>query len=65
MRRGAALHLSYTPAREWWGLSNGLAVPPDVAAILIARPDVVAVGDTLFSNTRSQTWRHLGSHNGD
>ena len=40
-------------------------VPPDVAAILIARPDIVAVGDTLFSNTRSQTWRYLDSHNGD
>jgi hypothetical protein len=34
-------------------------------AILIARPDVQAVGDTLFSNTRSQTWRYCGSHKGD
>jgi hypothetical protein len=65
MRRGATLHLSYGRACEWWGLSNGWSVPADVAAILIARPDVQAVGDTLFSNTRSQTWRYCGSHKGD
>ena len=40
-------------------LSTGWTVSPDVAAILIARPDIQAVGDTLFPNTKSQTWRYL------
>ena len=31
----------------------------DVAANLIARPDIQAVGDTLFSNTKSQGWEYL------
>jgi hypothetical protein len=40
-------------------MSNGWIVPKDVAANLIARPDIQAVGDTLFSNTKSQGWEYL------
>ena len=59
MRRGASLNLTYGPGREWWTLSNGQSVAADVAANLIARPDIQAVGDTLFPNTKSQTWEYL------
>ena len=59
MRAGATLHLQYEPSREWWILSNGWTVPPDVAAIVINHPGVAAVGDALFPNTRSQTWRFI------
>ncbi len=52
MRRGATLHLTHGPAREWWVLSNGWTVSPDVAATLIARPDIQPSA-TRCSTTRS------------
>ena len=49
MRRdGASLHLSYERGRALWRLSTGQFVRPDVAAILTASPNVIAVGDSLF-----------------
>ena len=64
MRAGAILHLQYGPTRERWTLSTGWTVPEDVAATLIARPDIQTVGDTLFPNTRSQTWRYATTQEG-
>jgi hypothetical protein len=64
MRRGATMHLAYG-GREWWTLSTGQTVPREVAVVLIARPDIQAVGDTLFASTKSQTWRYLDLHKGD
>jgi hypothetical protein len=59
MRRdGAALHLSYERGRALWGLSTGQFVRPDVAAVLIASPNIATVGDSLFPDVvASQTWR--------
>jgi hypothetical protein len=59
MRRdGAALHLSYERGRALWRLSTGQFVRPDVAAVLIASPNVIAVGDSLFPDlVAGQTWR--------
>ena len=51
--------LEHGSSREGWVMSNGWIVPKDVAANLIARPDIQAVGDTLFSNTKSQSWEYL------
>lgn len=61
MRHGATLHLQFGPTKAWWVLSCGWALSPDIAEILIARPEVQAVGDTLFPGTRSQTWRFIES----
>ena len=60
MRRdGASLHLSYERGRALWRLSTGQFVRPDVAAVLTASPNVIAVGDFLFPNVvASQTWRY-------
>ena len=58
MRRdGASLHLSYEHGRALWRLSTGQFVRP-AAAVLIASPNVIAVGDSLFPDVPSQTWRY-------
>ena len=59
MRRGASLNLTYGQGREWWTLSNGQFVAAGVAAILIARPDIEVVSDTLIPNARAQTWHFI------
>jgi hypothetical protein len=56
MRRGAALHLSYSP-REHWVLSTGAFVTDHVARAVIARPDIHGVGDALLAGELSQTYR--------
>jgi hypothetical protein len=49
------------PARTTFALSNGEAVPPAVAALVIADPGVVACGDTpLPPDSPCQTYRHIG-----
>jgi hypothetical protein len=55
MRRGAALHLSFSP-REHWVLSSGVFVTDNIARAIIARPDVHGVGDTLLAGGLSQTF---------
>jgi hypothetical protein len=40
-----------------WSLSNGRAVPPAVAELVVAHADVTPVGDALFRNVPSQTYR--------
>jgi hypothetical protein len=67
MRAGGTLHLQFGPTREWWVLSNGWIVTPEVAAIVIKRPNIVAVGAGLFRNSLGQTWRYFNpkeSNNG-
>jgi hypothetical protein len=56
MRAGAALHLTYG-SQTPWTLSNGMAVTNAVARVLVASPNVVGVGDTLFGEGPSQTFR--------
>lgn len=57
MRSGAALHLDHTPKGPPWQLSNGPRLTADVARVVVANPDVVAVDHALFRNTKAQTWR--------
>lgn len=54
MKAGATLHLYFANGRKIWSI-NGRFVPPDVAAVVIARPEVAAGGDALFHAT-SQTY---------
>jgi hypothetical protein len=58
MRRGHALHLSFSP-REHWVLSNGAFVTDTVARAVIAHADVHGVGDTLIAGGLSQTFRYV------
>jgi hypothetical protein len=60
MRAGAILCLEHGRDRRWWVLSpSGSIVTEDVAAILTARPDIRATGDTLFPDMKSQTWQFI------
>src|SRR5882762_9980173 len=59
MHHGAVLHMHYGKGRTLWFLSTGVAVPQDVAQIVIASPDVVGCSDGLFKNTPGQSWRHV------
>ena len=58
MKRGASLYLQHTNGRALWSLSTGVFLTAEVAALVIARPEVVAVGDGLFRNIPGQTWRY-------
>jgi hypothetical protein len=57
MRSGAALHLTHRPGGAQWTLSTGETVSDAVARVLIAQPNIVSVGDTLFAGVLGQTWR--------
>jgi hypothetical protein len=57
-RRGATLHLSFSP-REHWVLSTGTFVTSDIAHVVIANPNVAGVGDTLLGGGPSQTFRYV------
>jgi hypothetical protein len=60
MRGGPALHLHLdTRSGETWWLSDGRSVSSDVARLVVAHVDVAPVGDALFRNTPSQTFRHI------
>jgi len=50
-----ALH--YERSGPVWLLTLCGTVPADVAAIVIAHPNIAGVGDCLFANGPSQTWR--------
>lgn len=65
LRAGATLHLQHGVNRPWWILSTGQLVSEDVAAILIARPEIQAVGDGLFHDLPGQTWRYVESREQD
>jgi hypothetical protein len=57
MRRGSALHLSFTRSGPQWMLSNGGEVPDSIAKLVVARSSVVGVGDALFDGYPAQTFR--------
>jgi hypothetical protein len=58
---GACLHLYHDRRRgPVWRLSVAAAEVPDaIARLVIQRDDIVAVGDTLFTDCLSQTYRYL------
>ena len=57
MRGGQCLHLQYQAGRPLWSLSGGQNVSAEVAGILTKNASVVPVGDALFADVPSQTWR--------
>jgi hypothetical protein len=58
MRNGTALLLSFhSGGEETWRLSNGVHVSADVARMVTHLPNIVGVGDSLFADVPSQTWR--------
>jgi hypothetical protein len=60
LRMGQALHLQYRSGRRLWNLSDGTAVPADVAEVLTKHASIVPVGDALFDGLPGQTWRYAG-----
>jgi hypothetical protein len=58
MKRGATLHLSHSPRRHW-RLSSGAFLTEETARAVIASPNIVDVGDTLFDAELSQTFRSV------
>jgi hypothetical protein len=59
MRRGAILHVQFGPGGHRWRLSTGAIVAGDVAAIVRSDTRVSGVGDCLFDNMTSQTFRYI------
>jgi hypothetical protein len=55
MKSGAALHFG---ASRWW-LSTGRSVDANVARAVIRNASVAGVGDALFSDVASQTYRYI------
>jgi len=61
MRHGSALHKMFTPSGTVWTLTNGCRVSPSIAAVVIANPIVASVGDSLFNDGSSQTYRFVSN----
>ena len=60
MRNGACLYRTNSDTLTRWSLSSGGHVEHAVAQVVIARPDVTGVGDTLFGDRAlSQTFRYV------
>jgi hypothetical protein len=59
MRAGASLQLEFHPTGSRWRVSNGRYVNDEVARIVIADKQVIGVGDTLFPEGLSQTFRFV------
>jgi hypothetical protein len=60
--RGLVLTLTYHNGTPHWRLGN-LHVENGAAELVINHPEIVGVGDTLFQNTRSQTFRYAEPFN--
>jgi hypothetical protein len=58
LRRGATLHLSYSPRRQW-RLSTGAFITDEVAHAVVALPSVVGVGRALFEGLHAQVYRFI------
>jgi hypothetical protein len=59
--RGAALHRHHDRRRgPVWTLANGREVEDHVAAQVVKNPSVIGVGDALFKDVPSQTYRWVG-----
>jgi hypothetical protein len=61
MFEGECLHFYHDRRRGpvWWLSAIAPEVPDAVAQLVIQRDDIVAVGDTLFADGFSQTYRYL------
>jgi len=63
MRRGASLHCIYRDGLPIWLLSSGSRVNGEVARILAADPNIVAVDLPLFAGSPPQTLRWCDQSN--
>jgi hypothetical protein len=61
MQRGEALLLEYRWYGRVWCLSGGRHITDEIAKIVIQSARVTSVGDALFSDVPSQTWRWVES----
>jgi hypothetical protein len=59
LRGGQTLQLHHTSLSHEWRLSGGQRVSDATAKLAIQDHHVVGVGDTLFADTRSQTYRYV------
>jgi hypothetical protein len=62
MRRGEALHLTFTQHGPCWSLSGGRRIDNDIAEIVVKSASVVDAGDALSAGSMAQTfrwWREL------
>jgi hypothetical protein len=57
MQRGQSLYLSFERGMRRWLLSDGTPVTDEVAKIIVSDHRVIGIGDSLFRNMASQTWR--------
>jgi hypothetical protein len=60
MQRGECLILEHRWFGRCWSLSGGRPVDDEVAKVVVRNSHIVGVGDSLFKNTPSQTWRWVG-----
>jgi hypothetical protein len=58
MRGGQTLHLTHRYGVNRWWLSQDGEIDDAVVRALINRPEIVGVGDALFADMASQTWRY-------
>jgi hypothetical protein len=45
---GMTVCVTHLPNTSQWQLSNGASVSEDVAGLVIARPEIIGIGDTLL-----------------
>ena len=58
MRAGQLLHLEHHADRPLWSLSDGTAVPADIAILVTHNAAAAPTGDSLFPDLMlGQTWR--------
>jgi hypothetical protein len=57
MQNGCSLHLQHTKQGPCWTLSNGKPVPDSIAALVVTSASIVGVGDALYDEALSQTYR--------
>jgi hypothetical protein len=59
LQEGAILQATFSHSGVIWSLSNGKPVPSKIASAVIALPEIVGGGDSLFEDTGPQTYRHI------
>jgi hypothetical protein len=59
--RGLSLSVSHERNGRRWFLSNGDPVPDAIARRVIASPEIIDVGDSLFPSGPAQTYRHVST----
>lgn len=57
MRHGQCLILEHRWFGRCWSLTNGEPVDDEIAKVVVKNCNLVGVGDSLFTNMSSQTWR--------